>query len=295
MTRPIDRHLALLVEDDPFYAEQHTQILEAIGCDVISCDNQGDALRLFREHRFCLVMLDMSIRGTSDGMKDRPSFGFTVLEEFRRLSPHHNGVCWWLPIVATSAVVSTPNDIVRVMSRGAATFLAKTVSELELRERLTEELRRSGRDTHDGCAARPVPPTLPEGAFPVRITGEPVDRRTVVFFGDCRLMLTESELHTLLKLGAHDGKGFGVHKSKLGKDKDVSQQIERLRTALNPAAGERQLIENNGQGYYRLSPDAQIVVCDAEAIAAIYRAEIADLARTIASRFSPRRRGRKKE
>jgi DNA-binding response OmpR family regulator len=295
VTRTIERHLALLVEDDPFYVEQHTQILEAIGCDVISCDNQEDAIRLFREHRFCLVMLDMSIRGTSDGMKDRPSFGFTVLEELRRLSPHHNGVCWWLPIVATSAVVRTPNDIVRVMSRGAATFLEKTISELELRERLTEELKRSGRATHDGCAARPVPPSLPEGAFPVRITGEPVDRRTVVFLGDCRLLLTESEVHTLLKLGAHDGKGFGVHKSKLGKDKDVSQQIERLRKALYPATGERQVIENNGQGYYRLSPDALIVLCEADAIAAIYRDEIAELARTIAHRTSRASRARKKK
>ena len=295
MTTAIQRHLALLVEDDAFYREQHTQILEAIGCVVISCDNQEDALRLFREHRFCLVILDMSIRGTSEGIKDRPSFGFTVLEELRRLSPHHNGVCWWLPIIATSAVVSSPNDIVRVMSRGAATFLAKTVPELELRERLTEELRRAGRDTHEGCAARPVPPSLPEGAFPVRITGEPIDRRTVVFLGDCRLMLTESELHTLLKLGAHDGKGFGVHKSRIGKDKDVSQQIERLRKALYPAVGERQVIENNGQGDYRLSPDAQIVLCDADAIAGIYRAEVADLARTIASRISPRRRPRKKK
>lgn len=295
MTKPAERHLALLVEDDPFYVEQHTQILEAIGCNVTSCDNREDALRLFGEHRFCLVMLDMSIRGTADGIKDRPSFGFTVLEELRRRSPHHNGVCWWLPIVATSAVVSTASDIVRVMSRGAATFVSKTVSELELREKLTEELRRSGRDTHDGCVARPVPPGLPEGAFAVRISGEPVDRRTVVFLGDCRLTLTESELHTLLKLGAHDGRGFGVHKSKLGKEKDVSQQIERLRDALEPAAGERQVIENNGQGYYRLSPDAQIISCDAEAIASIYRAEIADLARAIASRIPAGQRARKKK
>src|SRR5262245_34307268 len=106
MNEAPERHLALLVEDEPFYLEEHRQILEAIGCDVISCDNKEDALRLFSENRFCLVLLDMSIRGTSDGMKDRATFGLTVLAELRRRSPHHNGVCWWLPIVATSAIVS---------------------------------------------------------------------------------------------------------------------------------------------------------------------------------------------
>jgi len=229
-------------------------------------------------------------------MKDRPTFGFTVLNELRRLSPHHNGVCWWLPIIATSAIVSATDDVVRVMRLGAATFVAKTVSELEFSEILREELRRSGRESHGGCLSRPVPPGLPEGVFPVRITGEPIDRRTVVFLGDCRLTLTESELHTLLKLGVHDGKGFGIHKARLAKtEKSVSQEIERLRKALEPATGQRQIVENDGQGSYRLSPEAQIVSCDAQAIAALYRAEVADLARTIASRISVKRRPRKKK
>lgn len=293
MTQQIGAHLALLVEDDPFYVEQHTQILEAIGCSVVACDSREDALRLFSEHRFCLVLLDMSIRGTSDGMKDRPSFGFAVLEELRRASPHHNGVCWWLPIIATSAVVSASSDIVRVMSRGAATFVVKTVSELELNEILTEELRRAGRATHDGCFARPIPPGLPEGAFPVRITGEAVDRRTAVFLGDCRLTLRESELYTFLKLAAYEGEGFGVHKSALAKaEKSASQQIERLRDALKPAGGEREIIENNGHGFYRLSPDAKIVSCDSEALAGRYRKELLDLARTAASRIPVKRRPR---
>jgi DNA-binding response OmpR family regulator len=296
MTQPTERHLALLVEDDPFYIDQQTQILNAIGCDVIACDNKEDALRLFHEKRFCLVFLDMSIRGTSDGIKDRPAFGFTVLDELRQLSPHHNGVCWWLPIVATSAVVSTADDVVRVMRLGAATFIAKTVSELELSEILNEEFRRSGRDTHQGCFARPVPPGLPAGVFSVRITGEPVDQRTVVLLGDCRLTLTENELHTLLKLGVHDGKGFGIHKSKLADtQKSVSQQIDRLRRALEPAAGDRQIVDNDGKGYYRLSPQARIVACDAAAIAALYRSEVADLAGIIAARIDVKRRPSKKK
>lgn len=294
MTTSTGRHLALLVEDDSFYVEHLTQILEAIGCDVISCDNKEDALRLFREYRFCLVLLDMSIRGTSDGMKDRPAFGFTVLEQLRQSSPHHNGVCWWLPIVATSAVVSAASDIVRVMSRGAATFVAKTVSELELSEILIEELRRSGRETHAGCFGRPVPPGLPEGAFSVRITVD--DGRPVVFLGDCRVTLTETELHTLLRLGAHDGKNFGVHRTEFGRrEKSVSQDIERLRKALEPGAGERQVIENNGHGYYRLSPEAKLASCDADAIGKLYRVEIADLARSIAKRISVKRQTRKKK
>ena len=287
MTATAGQHQALLVEDDPFYVEHLTQILEAIGCDVLSCNNKQDALQLFRSHRFCLILLDMSIRGTSaDGMKDRISFGFTVLEELRKLSPHHNGTAWWLPIVATSAVVSTPSDIVRVMSHGAATFVEKTVSELELSEILIAELTRSGRTSHGGCSARPVPPGLPEGEFPVRITGEAVARRTIVFLGDCRVTLTESELHTLLKLAAHQGKKFGVHKSALANtEKSVSQQIERLRNALEPAAGEREVVQNDGQGYYRLSADARIVSCNVDAIAARYRKEFVDLARAIARRI----------
>jgi CheY-like chemotaxis protein len=295
MMPPAARHLALLVEDDSFYVEHLSQILEAIGCEVVSCDNKESALRLFRERRFCLVLLDMSIRGTSaDGMKDRPSFGFAVLEELRKLSPHHNGTSWWLPIIATSAVVSTASDVVRVMSHGATTFVEKTISELELSEILIDELKRSGRVTHDGCFARPVPPGLPEGVFPVRITGEATDRRTTVFLGDCRLMLTESELYTLLKLAAHEGNGFGVHKSAFGQTgKSVSQQIERLRNALEPAAGERQVVENDGHGFYRLSPDAQIVSCDVDAIATRYRKELVDLARVIANQLPAKVRARK--
>jgi hypothetical protein len=196
------------------------------------------------------------------------------------------------------------------MRQGAATFVAKTVSELQLREILSDELRRAGRDTHGGCLARPVPPGLPPGSFPVRITGEPSDQRCVVYLGDCRLTLTESELYTLLKLGVHDGNGFGIHrsdliekskskladKSKLAHlEKSVSQQIERLRKAFEVAAGDRQIVENNGHGYYRLSPQAQIVACDAPAIARRYRSELADLARTIASRIPVKRRARTKK
>jgi CheY-like chemotaxis protein len=70
-----ERHLALVVEDDPETAEDLGQILESVGCGSVVVDNAEDAEKRLQEKSFCLILLDLQIKGAPDEIKGHVEYG----------------------------------------------------------------------------------------------------------------------------------------------------------------------------------------------------------------------------
>lgn len=275
------KHLALIIEDDPRAVEMIAEIVVAAGCDYRVCDNTEEALSLFRDHRFCFVLLDFSIKSSSSAMKADTAHGRSVLREIRRLSQHHTGLCWWLPIIVISAHLNSRDDAIDVMRDGAASIIDKPFQERVLTATILTELERCGRANHTGCESRPVPPAFVGGDVPIRLPGIQADRRTVVYIGEGRVELTNSRLITLLRLLV--AKEKGVHKNALGARSDTGfHAISRLSDQLKPVLDDVELIENDNHGRYVLMSAVRVVECDAMAHANIGDPQITALTAQIA-------------
>ena len=84
-----ERHIALVVEDDPETAEDLVQILESIDCASAVVDNAEDAERQLQEKSFCLILLDLQIKSKPDSIKGYVEHGKRVLRTIRvRYSEH---------------------------------------------------------------------------------------------------------------------------------------------------------------------------------------------------------------
>jgi DNA-binding response OmpR family regulator len=284
------QHLALIVEDDPRMAEMMAEIAQAAGCNSKIVDNRDDALSLFRSHRFCLVLLDLSVKISSDAMSGNTAHGRSVLRELRLLSEHHTGKCWWLPIIVISGHLRERDEAVHVMREGAAAIIDKPFEERVLTELILAELHRCGRKEHSGCQSRPLVPAVTPDNIQIRLPGTRVGRKTVVYLGEGRAELSDAELKTLLRLIAAGKKG--VHKNELGKQHHTGfQAVSRLQASLRPALGDLKIIENDHHGTYSLARAVRVVHCDVAAHAAIGDAVIDRLLKQIGRRraSSPRR------
>lgn len=99
----------LLVDDDDSLRENYREILEDTGYEIADCGEVSDALRLFSERYFDLVILDISMRGDRSAghklcqaMKAQnaatPIAMLTSLDgtDNRRIA-HDNGACgYWI-------------------------------------------------------------------------------------------------------------------------------------------------------------------------------------------------------
>lgn len=283
------RHLALIIEDDARMAEMVVEIVSAAGCDSKVCDNFEDALTLFNGHRFCIVLLDLSIKRSADSMKDSTAHGRSALRAIRELSQHHTGKCWWLPIIVTSAHLGDRDEAVHVMRDGATAIIDKaSFGERVLTDWILAELKRCGRMSHIGCDSRPIPPAVSEADVPIRLPGTRVDRRTIIYIGEARAKLANADLKTLLRLLVA-GK-TGLHKSALGAKDTGFQAISRLRVALEPVLAELDIVANDHHGQYWLIAGVRVVECNAVAHVAIGDRDITEWTKKIA-RSS--RRGKK--
>jgi CheY-like chemotaxis protein len=58
-------HLALTVEDDAETADDLREILDSLDCGSVTVSNAEDALRELQKKSFCLILLDLQIKGGS--------------------------------------------------------------------------------------------------------------------------------------------------------------------------------------------------------------------------------------
>jgi len=115
----------LIVDDEKMIRSLLKMSLQRMGYEVTTAESGEEALRIFEEASFDLVLLDILMPGID---------GFTVCTELRRISD--------VPIVMLTAL-NRPDDIVRGLELGADNYITKPFTFKEVEARIRAILRRA--------------------------------------------------------------------------------------------------------------------------------------------------------
>lgn len=258
------RHRVLIVEDDRDMANELAEIIRSLDFDHVCVDNKDDALVLIRESEFCLILLDLQIKGTPDAIKGHLGHGSALLREIRKLHPDHPSDTYWLPILVVSGFAREVQEGVAVMKDGASDVLQKPVSARVVVDAISSALLRSGRKNHGLCGTIPSGRPETEDSITLSITGEREGRRTRVLIGSRKILLPNAQLKTLIRLIVARMEGSAVHKTALGfKAHEGFKGISVLRLALEPALPDNfDMFDNDYHGSYRLNDRIRIGECN---------------------------------
>lgn len=115
----------LVVDDERMIRNLLKMSLQRMGYEVTTADDGEQALHIFGENQFHLVLLDILMPNID---------GFTVCSELRRISD--------VPIVMLTAL-NRPDDIVRGLELGADNYITKPFTFKEIEARIRAILRRT--------------------------------------------------------------------------------------------------------------------------------------------------------
>ncbi len=169
------RGKVLVVDDDLALAEMLGIVLRGEGFEPIFCSNGSEALRVFRESRPDIVLLDLMLPG-KDGV------------DVCRLIRAESGT----PIVMLTAKSDTV-DVVVGLEAGADDYIVKPFKPKELVARIRARIRRN---------EEPAIAGLQIGDLKIDVTGHSVRR------GEENLSLTPLEFDLLLCLARKPGQVF---------------------------------------------------------------------------------------
>lgn len=169
------RGKVLVVDDDMALAEMLGIVLRGEGFDPVFCSNGSEALRVFRETRPDIVLLDLMLPG-KDGV------------DVCRLIRAESGT----PIVMLTAKSDTV-DVVVGLEAGADDYIVKPFKPKELVARIRARVRRN---------EEPAIAGLQIGDLKIDVTGHTVRR------GEESLLLTPLEFDLLLCLARKPGQVF---------------------------------------------------------------------------------------
>jgi DNA-binding response OmpR family regulator len=289
------RHRVLVVEDDRPTADDLADLLRSLDCDPAVVDNKRDALDRLQQETFCLAVFDLQIKIEPDSIKGHIEAGRSLVREARKLYPDHAGPCYRLPILVVSGYAREVTSAVDVMKDGADDVIQKPPDSREVSRSVRQALERSGRASHEACAAMPSPSPASPGAIVLAIPGAHERRRTRVLVGAKALGLTDASLRVLLHLVVGRVTGEKVHKTELGARADQGfRGISVLRDVLKPALEEGvDIIKNDHQGYYWLVDEVVIGECDPDKLIALGDAKITALAERLRQHRPQRARRRR--
>lgn len=219
----------LIVEDDPNAVEIVTLYLRRDGYKVLSAGDGGEGLRLAREMRPDLVVLDLMLPSI-DGME--------VCRQLREESA--------VPIIMLTARVEE-EDRLEGLELGADDYVTKPFSPKELSARVRAVLRRTSRIAPD-----PGPSELSYGEIKVDML------RRAVWAGERQVHLTPTEFHILAIMMRQPG--YPVSRERIidrvlgadfeGFDRTVDAHVSNLRRKVERAAnGARYIHTVYGVGY----------------------------------------------
>jgi two-component system, OmpR family, response regulator MtrA len=218
----------LFVEDDRSIREVTELELEQAGFRVIACGDGREALRLFADERFDLVLLDVMLPG-ADGLE--------VCREIRKA--HQT------PIIMLTARSSTV-DVVVGLELGADDYVSKPFQPAVLVARMRAVLRRAH------AAGADEPATLSVGDIVIDETAFRATR------GGQEVELTATEFRLLCVLAHRPGQVFTREMlldlvwgyEFLGDSRLVNVAIQRLRTKIEDDPAHPALITTvRGVGY----------------------------------------------
>ena len=117
----------LIIEDDADIQTFAGRMLELEGYHILQADTGNEGLRLARENKVSLALLDLRLPDNS---------GWTILEQIKN-DPELSGV---LVIVFTASYGIPQRD--RALAMGAADYLVKPLSATNLKNAVVRVLRR---------------------------------------------------------------------------------------------------------------------------------------------------------
>jgi DNA-binding response OmpR family regulator len=277
-------HVGLIVEDDPAMAEDLAEILRSLDCELVTVDNKRDALAALQNNLFCFVVLDLHIKLDGESIRGHFEHGRSLLREIRGTYSDHTGAGYSLPIVVVSGHAREVDTAVEVMRDGADHVIQKPIKGGAVSDAVKTCLERSGRATHELCAAITARHTETTQGLVLSITGNRIGRRTRITIGTRSADLPNRSLRVLLHLVIGKLAGRAIHKTELGgRDDQGFKGISELRDDLKPALADgTNIIVNLYHGFYRLTDQVVIGACDTAALVAIDEAPITELAHEIA-------------
>lgn len=258
-----ERHIALVVEDDPETAEDLVQILESIDCASAVVNNAEDAEKQLQQTSFCLILLDLQIKSKPDSIKGHVEHGKSVLRTIRATYGDYNGNSFTLPVLIVSGFARERDPAVDVMKSGASDIIQKPFVSGQVSERIRQALQESGRRSHDACGALPRQRRVnPDAEIVLAIPGDRVRRRTRVTVAGNPAELTDASLKVLLHLMVARQKGGMANKVDMGANADQGfKRISNLCSELKPALGDVKIVENRYHGDYCLIDRVRIGEC----------------------------------
>ena len=224
----------LIVEDDESISDAISYALERGGFRTLRASDGGQGLRLFRQQRPDLVILDLMLPGMD---------GWRVTEELRREDPR-------VPVIVCSARTSE-FDRVHGLEMGADDYVTKPFSMKELLARVNAHLRRV--ESH----------RQPDGAAPIEVEGLVIDPDQVQAFIDGRPVgFTPREFEVLYALARAEGKPIPrerVYREVWGYemmrgDRSVDVFVRKVRQKLAAARPDRTYVQTHYGVGYRFEP-----------------------------------------
>ena len=286
------RHVALLVEDDPDMAAEMIELLRLFGHDCVHASTKAEAEPLIEQGNFCFALLDLEIKADADSIKARVEAGEQVLELLRQTYPRRNGNDHLLQVLMVSGH-SQPRYIVSALQHEANDFVPKPIGECSppFKTKLEDALRRSGRQRHEDCAE--ITHRARNGSSPseatacLTVTAVQRGTRYEVKLDGTSIFLTLGSFVVLVKLVAarlRDRESW-VHKTALGsKDEQGWKGMTRLKKELaESGATSIDMIENDKAGDYRLHSDVELGPIDLQRLSSIEDARMRQLVKEISA------------
>ena len=119
MAKRRERKTVLIIEDDADVRNFASRVLELEGYEVLEAEDEDNGLRLARESKIALVLLDLRLPGHD---------GWAVLERMKS-EPGLSEI----PVIVFTASAAVPQQD-RALAMGAADYLVKPLSAASLRE-----------------------------------------------------------------------------------------------------------------------------------------------------------------
>jgi two-component system OmpR family response regulator len=185
-TLPPDRGELLVVDDEPFLREAVAASLRFLGFTVDTAETGTAALRLARDRRFDLVVLDVMLPDTD---------GFEVVRRLRRDGCR-------VPVIFLTAK-DTQADKVTGLTIGGDDYMTKPFGLEELAARIRTVLRRAGPAAAPGPVLTFADIELDEETYEVRRAGQLIELSPTEFRLLRYLMLNPGRVLTRAQLLDH--------------------------------------------------------------------------------------------
>ena len=176
----------LVVDDEPFLCDAVAASLRFLGYDVTAAGTGTEALRLAREQRYDLIVLDVMLPGVS---------GFDIVTRLRR-----DGL--QVPVIFLTARDAEP-DKVAGLTLGGDDYITKPFGLAELAARVSTVLRRTRRDQEGGPLLRFADIELDQDSYEVRRGGQLIGLSPTEFRLLRYLMLNPGRVLTRPQLLSH--------------------------------------------------------------------------------------------